>query len=127
MADMMKCTKCERELGAANKTGICTRCQKPSRFKTSTDDSVLSRMGFGDGGGDEAPPASRKPKSPRAPKVPKPAPVPWREQFAALTRALGLDPDAMLEEHCRAWVEQVRSRALPQPVAPAAVAPAEAA
>lgn len=77
------------------------------RGGSASDDSVLSRMGFG---ADEAPPATKR----KAKKLtaPKPPPVAWQPQFRALASALGLDPEAMIERFCREWVESTTSRAL---------------
>jgi hypothetical protein len=118
-----KCPHCEKRLRSNNTRGICKTCWDDGKRPAANpaDDSVLSRMGFGGGAGvDEAPPATKRPR-PRKARVPKaqlpPAP-PWRDQFSALARALGLDPDAMLEAHCREWVEATKQRALPESFAP---------
>lgn len=122
------CAKCGKQLGNANKSGLCTPCQRPNRkAAAASEDSVLDRMGFGQGSeehpvksrGDEAPP--KEPKKPRAKPGPKPKSEPvqvplrrgrWEEQFRSLAGALGLDPDEMLERYCREWVETTRTRAL---------------
>jgi hypothetical protein len=94
---------------------------RPSQRKGS-DDGVLSRMGFHVDKSDEAPPATerKRAKSKSAAKVaPSPLVVArpdlpkWQGQFTVLAGALGLDPEAMLEQHCRTWVEATRARALP--------------
>jgi hypothetical protein len=42
-----------------------------------------------------------------------PAPPPdWQAQFRTLGSALGLDPDKMLSDFCRGWVEHTRGKAL---------------
>lgn len=123
MNDLVRqCSKgCGRKLNAANKTGICTPCQKPNRYKSGSDDSVLSRMGFRTQA-DEAPPRRRsrgrraKPRAkPEPTHVPAAAPLEmpeWEGKFFSLALALGLDPRKMLEDHCRGWVQETRARAL---------------
>ena len=92
------------------------RLARKGRNKAGGDDSVLSRMGFKTDA-DEAPPATKR-KAAKKPKAPPPSPVAWQPQFRALATALRLDPERMIEEFCRGWVESTRSRALASQLAP---------
>lgn len=71
---------------------------------------MLSRMGF-NVDRDEAPVTKPKKIRPAGAKPIEGAPR-WQGQFRALSSALGLNPDAMLETFCRDWVETTKSRAL---------------
>jgi hypothetical protein len=117
---------CGRAVGANSKSGICTPCQRsghrPKR-PSAGEDSVLARMGFEVKQADEAPPATKGKKRTAAVKPSTPAAPRWQGQFRALSSALGLNPDAMLETYCREWVEATRTRALAPPPGRAAEAP----
>lgn len=123
--DVKTCPHCGKKLRSDNTRGACSTClAKPGRRSTKggTDDSVLARMGFKTEA-DEPPPATKSKAKKRAAPAKVSAPVPlrrgrWEEQFRALGSALGLDPDEMLEEHCRQWVESTRTRALAVPADP---------
>lgn len=111
---MKVCSKCGEKVGNANKSGICTKCQRPTRFglpgqsinlkpgtKVDPDDEVLARV-------DVKPPPPAKVKKAKAP----PAAAGDVEEFFTLASALGLEPQAMLDGWCREWVEKIRTRAL---------------
>lgn len=120
-----KCPHCGKTLRADNTRGACTKCLKkpglrPAQGKkpraAGNEDSVLARMGFEvkRPADDEAPPATKAKAKKRS--APAPAdPAHWQGRFRALTSALGLNPDGMLEGYCREWVETARARALTPP------------
>lgn len=134
-----KCTGCGARLRSQNTAAQCYKCKaKSGAYGTGStsaghEDSVLDRMGFGSlakkSEADEAPPkdpppakkSKAKKTSPRPPSSP-PAPAThapeWQSKFRLLTAALGLDPDEMLEQWCRDWVETTRKRALPPTMPP---------
>lgn len=87
---MSNCSKCSKELGANNKSGVCTPCQQGRAPAAAETVSVK-------------PPPSRKPKAPAPGDV---------EEFFTLASALGLEPQSMLDTWCREWVEKTRARAL---------------
>jgi hypothetical protein len=106
MSSERKCSKCSGAIGPNNRIGICTPCQRPNRgagavkvrghAKPDADDAVLGRLA-----------EDLKPPPPAEPET-----SPWLKQFYQLAEALGLNPDDMLAEHCRQWVENVRAKAL---------------
>lgn len=110
---------CSNTISSANKTGVCTPCQQGRKSNRATAGSAPARRRAA------APPpepftaeevAEASPPAEEAPSHMK--------QFYTLAEALGLDPEAMLDEHCRAWVETTRTRALGE--SPVQLAPAPA-
>jgi len=138
MSEERKCSKCGNKIGSANKSGICTPCQRPTRFGLAGVSLNLKRS---DAGGKPRPTddeedavlarveaSSVKPPPPpkvrRAKKEKPPPEAPGDvEEFFKLAEALGLDAQKMLDDWCRQWVARVRARALG--ARPSADAPAE--
>lgn len=82
---------CGTKLGAANKSGICTPCQRPGRAAAAVS-------------GSEPAPA-RRARATVSDDV--------RKQFKVLTAALGVDGDALVDRFCRAWIDKLKARVTP--------------
>jgi hypothetical protein len=120
MTEAKQCTKCGKKLRSDNTKGICGQAGPCAKRASAggVDDAVLSSLGFGGESDkfagkarDEAPPATKRPRE-KLKREPKPAPPSWQERFSALAAALGLKPDAMIEDFCRGWVEHTQQKAL---------------
>lgn len=92
------CAKCGKLLRRINTKGVCSPATPCGRKNASA--------------------LAPKPTAPAEPKTPttrtkrgKPPPGPV-EEFFELASALGLDPQKLLDGHCRKWVEKTRARAL---------------
>lgn len=108
------CLKCGGRITAANKSGICTRCQKPNRFldrpeKTETEteptiavEAVLAPL----------PDAVSKLRPSRPETGNDLEPLREVDDFRRLAASLSVDGDAMLREFCSAWVQCVRAAAV---------------
>ena len=78
---------CENRLGPNNKSGICSPCQQKR-------------------------PLTAQPPRMRVPKA-KPATTPSptsRSDFQAVTRALGFDPEALIDGFCEEWLAKLRAK-----------------
>jgi hypothetical protein len=125
-----KCSKCDKKLRVGTPFETCGKCRTPEERRaywnkksaeqrggskgSDGDDRVLSSLGFG-GENDKfkAPRDEKSPKAKRAPTSPKPdGDQDWIAQFQELGRALGLNPDQMLQDFARGWVQHTRRKAL---------------
>lgn len=94
MTDVRKCPHCNKPLRSNNTRGVCTGCfNKGLRV---------------DGAGtDEAPPAD--PSAPPAPRKKKPSGN-VRKDFAVVARALGEDPDDLIDSYCENWLDELKDK-----------------
>jgi hypothetical protein len=114
---------CPNRISAQNKSGVCTACQqgrtahlagaapkKPRAKRRDSDGAVLDRV-MPPPRLEDGPLVDDEAKAEQHAAIEKTDET-WLAKFYRLHEALGLDPEAAIEEHCRAWVQETTARAL---------------
>lgn len=118
------CSKCSGSIGAGNKSGVCTPCQKPNRKRAGRAPLVLNRAGFLR---DDVSPVREE-----ATQVPAEHPeIPLVTELLKVAGTLGLNGPQILSDFANAWLDRVLAAAHaaaegPKVEAPPASPPLEA-